>query len=228
MNLLELIKWSWNEAKNNPNRSCINDYSYEKGYSQWNLFIPKSDYFEKQCYESLSKVYGCGLKKILVDILIPNLHGHTTQLDIVFINRSGIYAIECKNYSCYIEGDNKNKWIRREFNGAVNKVENPIIQNNNHVKCLNKLLDYPNEYFKNIVTFADSCKFNYNNNSDMEYDTRVISYSCLKSTLRGLTKSSEQILSDDMIYEIYDELSQYARYSYEDRMKHLAYVQAIK
>lgn len=227
MNFIELLKWAWQDAKDSSH-SCINDYSYEKGYSQWNLFIPKSDYFEKQCYEVLSKVYGCGLKKILVDILIPNLNGHTTQLDIVFINRSGIYAIECKNYSCYIEGDNKNKWIRREFNGAVNKVENPIIQNSNHVKCLNKLLDYPNEYFKNIVTFADSCKFNYNNNSNLEYDTRVINYSYLKSTLRDLTKSSEQILSDDMIYEIYDELSQYARYSYEDRMKHLAYVQAIK
>ena len=228
MNFIELVKWAWSDACDNSH-SCLNNYEYEKGRSQWNLLITKDEWLEKQSFETLSKVYGCGLKKILVDILIPNLNGHTTQLDLVFINKSGIYVIEVKNYTCNAEGDNKDKWTRRELNGKVNKFQNPIVQNNNHIKCLQSLLThYPDEYFKSIIVFADTCKFKYNNNSDLKYDTRVVNYKELKATIKEMIKSSETIFSDENIYRIYDKLSEYARYSNEDRKKHLEYVQSIK
>ena len=41
-----------------------------------------------------------------------------------------------------------------------------------------------------------------------------------------MIKSSETVLSDENIYRIYDKLSEYARYSNEDRKKHLEYVQS--
>lgn len=227
MSLIQLIKWAWQDAKDDTH-SCLNEYSYEKGDNKLTLFMPKDEYFEKKSFESLSKVYGCGLKKILVDLLIPNSKGHTTQLDIVFINRSGIYVVECKNYSCYIEGGNIDKWTRKEFNGKVNKVENPIIQNTNHIKCLSKLLDYPEEYFFNIVTFADTCKLYYTDDSELPYETNVVNHRDIKSTIRTITKSHEEVFSDDEIYDIYNELSKYARYSYHDRIKHLEYVNSLQ
>ena len=58
------------------------------------------------------------------------------------------------------------------------------IQNNNHIKCLQSLLThYPDEYFKSIIVFADTCKFKYNNNSDLKYDTRVVNYKELKGVI---------------------------------------------
>ena len=228
MSFIELIKWAWRDANDNSH-SCLNNYSYEKGTYQWNLLIPKDEWLEKQSYEALSKVYGLGLKKILVDILIPSFNGHTNQLDLVFINRSGIYVIEVKNFTCVLEGNNTDDWVRKEFNGKRNKVHNPIKQNISHIKSLQKILHYyPNECFNSIVLLADSCKFQYDNNTDLEYDTRVINYKDLKATIRELTKSSKEIFSDENIYRIYDELSEYARYSNEDRMKHLEYVQNIR
>ena len=228
MNFIELVKWAWRDAKDSSH-SCLNNYSYEKGTYQWNLLIPKDEWLEKQSFETLSKVYGLGLKKILVDILIPSFNGHTNQLDLVFINRSGIYVIEVKNFTCILEGNNTDDWVRKEFNGKRNKIHNPIKQNLSHIKSLQKILHYyPDEYFKSIVLLADSCKFQYDNNTDLEYDTRVINYKDLKATIRELTKSSEKIFSDENIYRIYDELSEYARYSNEDRKKHLEYVQNIR
>ena len=228
MNFIELVKWAWRDAKDSSH-SCLNNYSYEKGTYQWNLLIPKDEWLEKQSYDTLSKLYGLGLKKILVDILIPSFNGRTNQLDLVFINRSGIYVIEVKNFTCVLEGNNTDDWVRKEFNGKRNKVHNPIKQNISHIKSLQKILHhYPSEYFKSIVLFADSCKFQYDNNTDLEYDSRVINYKDLKATIRELTKSSEEIFSDENIYRIYDELSEYARYSNEDRMKHLEYVQNIR
>lgn len=228
MNFIELVKWAWRDAKDSSH-SCLNIYSYEKGYKQWNLLIPKDEWLEKQSFETLSKVYGLGLKKILVDILIPSFNGHTNQLDLVFINRSGIYVIEVKNFTCVLEGNNTDDWVRKEFNGKRNKIHNPIKQNLSHIKSLQKILHYyPDECFKSIILLADSCKFQYDNNTDLEYDTRVINYKDLKATIRELTKSSEKIFSDENIYRIYDELSDYARYSNEDRRKHLEYVQNIR
>lgn len=228
MNFIELVKWAWRDAKDSSH-SCLNNYSYEKGTYQWNLLIPKDEWLEKQSFETLSKVYGLGLKKILVDILITSFNGHTNQLDLVFINRSGIYVIEVKNFTCILEGNNTDDWVRKEFNGKRNKIHNPIKQNLSHIKSLQKILHYyPDEYFKSIVLLADSCKFQYDNNTDLEYDTRVVNYKDLKATIRELTKSSEKIFSDENIYRIYDELSEYARYSNEDRRKHLEYVQNIR
>lgn len=228
MGFIELVKWAWRDAKDSSH-SCLNNYSYEKGTYQWNLLIPKDEWLEKQSFETLSKVYGLGLKKILVDILIPSFNGQTNQLDLVFINRSGIYVIEVKNFTCILEGNNTDDWVRKEFNGKRNKIHNPIKQNLSHIKSLQKILHYyPDEYFKSIVLLADSCKFQYDNNTDLEYDTRVVNYKDLKATIRELTKSSEKIFSDENIYRIYDELSEYARYSNEDRRKHLEYVQNIR
>lgn len=228
MNFFELLKWSWNDAKDSTH-SCLNDYSYEKGYKEWNLFIPKSDYFEKQCFEKLAKVYGCGLKKILVDLLIPNLTGHTTQLDIVFINKAGIYSVECKNYNCNILiGGNSDKWVRREHDGAINRINNPVIQNSRHIDCLKRILYFPSEYYHNIVTVANTSPISYDDNTDLAYNTRVINYNELNSTIREISKSSKEVFTDKEIYEIYEFLSLYARYSKEDRMKHLEYVQMLE
>lgn len=227
MTFIEILKWAWEDAKDNSH-SCLNNYSYEKG-NQLTLFTPKSERFEEQCFSALAKVYGCGLKKILVDLLIPNLKGHTTQLDLIFVNRNGIYVIECKDFSCNINGNDTDKWIRKEFNGKLNKIENPIIQNTNHIKCLQRLFpDYPDDYFKNIVVFANTCNLEYINNTILPYDTKVINYNRLKGVTKKLIKHDNTIFSDEDIYNIYNELSQYARYSEEDRIKHLEYVKSLQ
>lgn len=228
MNFIELIKWAWRDAKD-PSHSCLNIYSEEKGFKQWNILIPKDEWLEKQSFETLDRVYGLGLNKILVDLLIPSYNGHTNQLDLVFINKTGIYVIEVKNFTCNLEGNNTTDWVRKEFNGQRNRIHNPVKQNLSHIKSLQKLLHhYPSEYFKNIILLSDSCKYNYDNNTELPYETRVINYKDLKATIRDLTKESNEIFSDENIYRIYNELEQYARYSYEDRMKHLEYVQSIK
>ena len=199
MNFIELVKWAWKDAKD-PTHSCLNVYEHEKGEYQWNFLIPKDEWLEKQSFETLSKIYGLGLKKILVDMLIPSFNGHTNQLDLVFINKTGIYVIEVKNFTCMLEGNNTDNWIRKEFNGQKNRIHNPIKQNLSHIKSLQKILPhYPNEYFKNIILLSDSCKFQYDNNTDLKYDTRVINYKDLKATIRDLTKCSEEIFSDENI-----------------------------
>ena len=225
----DIIKKSFIDAFNSDGiNSPINDYNHEKGKKVLKVFMPKSDYFEMKCFEVLDKIYGCGLKKILVDIMIPNATGRTTQLDLVFISRSGIYVVEAKNYSCIVEYNDDKTWLRREFNGKVSKFQSPIEQNENHINNLRKMLnDYNEKYFNSVVVFADTCVIKCDKEYN-KYNTKVLNFADLKRVIKNDIKSHEIILSDEDIYKIYNELSQYARRSASEKNRHIDYVNMVK
>lgn len=225
-----IVKTSFiNVFSNNSTDTPINDYYYEKGiYKSAKLLMSKSDYFEMKCFENLSKVYGCGLKKILTDLMIPNAVNKTTQLDIVFINKSGIYAIEAKNYNCIVEYYNNKIWLRREFNGRVNKFQSPIKQNENHINNLRKILsEYDQSYFNSIITFANTCIIRYDAQHE-KYNAKVLNLKDLKNTVKDMTKNKETVFSNEVIYEIYHRLSEYARVGALAKNKHIDYVNSIQ
>lgn len=231
MSLIELLKKAWKDARDSKYNS-LNEYDKEIGYKKSNLYITKDEYFEKEVFEKLSKVYGCGLKKILVDLYIPNTNPllDNAQLDIVFINRSGIYVIEAKNYSCIVRGKDTDKnWVRIEFNRRKNECVNPVKQNTNHIKNLKKLFpSYENEYFKNIIVFADTCKVRYESNTSLPYETKVINFSEVKSVITYMSKNSKVVFDEDNIYKIYNQLSQYARCSNEIRKNHIQQINKLQ
>ena len=225
----DIVKKSFVDAFNSDGTNTpINDYYYEKGNRGLKLFVPKSDYFEMKCFEDLLKVYGCGLKKLLTDLMIPNAVDETTQLDIVFINRSGIYVVEAKNYNCIVEYHDDKTWLRREFNGIVSKFQSPIEQNENHINNLRKILSECDEsYFNSIITFADKCVIRYDAQYE-KYNAKVLNLKDLKNTVKDMTKAKEIVFSDDEIYDIYHRLSEYTKVGALAKNKHIDYVNRIK
>lgn len=225
----DIVKKSFVDAFNSDGiNTPINDYYYEKGNKTLKVFISKSDYFEMKCFEELGKVYGCGLKKILTDLMIPNSVNETTQLDLIFINRSGIYVVEAKNYNCIVEYNDDKTWLRREFNGKVSKFQSPIEQNENHINNLRKILsEYDKSYFNSIITFADKCVIRYEPQYE-EYNARVLNLKDLKSMVKDMTKSKKVVFSDEEIYDIYHRLSEYTKVGALAKNKHIDYVNKIK
>lgn len=231
MNLIQILKKSWKDAGESKH-SSLNKYNEEKGPQKSNLQMPKYECFEKEVFEELSKVYGCGLKKILIDLYIPS-EGHScdnTQLDVVFINKSGIYVVEAKHYYGIVEGrDTDKNWIGTMYNGSKSERENPVKQNTNHINNLKNLLSsYESEYFKNIVVIADSCEIKYESNSILSYETKVVNFSKVKDTIKFMSKNSKTMLDDESIYKIYNQLSGYARCSEEVRSKHIEQIEKMK
>lgn len=47
--------------------------------------------------------------KILRNIYVPTPNGNTTEIDVLYITRKGIFVFENKNYAGYIFGNEKNK-----------------------------------------------------------------------------------------------------------------------
>lgn len=95
-----------------------------------------------------------GEQYVINDLLFKNESGQSCQIDHIFVNRSGIWVIETKNYAGSIYGqENHREWAQvLAYGNQVNKFYNPIKQNATHIYHLSKYLKAKN-IFRNIVVF---------------------------------------------------------------------------
>lgn len=93
---------------------------------------------------------------IINDILIE-YDGRTTQIDHIVVSPYGIFVIETKGYKGWIIGsENREFWVQNIFGNSF-KFYNPIKQNENHIKRLKKILKLSSDTpFISIVAFNDS------------------------------------------------------------------------
>ncbi len=157
-------------------------------------------------------------KKILINLYIPKENGETAEIDIVLINKYGIYVIESKNYSGWIFGsENSNKWMKMNW-GKKYQFYSPINQNRNHIIALANILNIENmNIFKSYVVFSQRCEI-----KKMEVtkpNIKVIKREQLQETLKDDYEKSIPLLSFEEINELERKLSRYM-YPDEKTKKH--------
>lgn len=97
--------------------------------------------------------------RIAHNIYLPLPDGTTTQIDHIAVCRYGIFVIETKTYSGWILGDeNHAKWVQT-LHGRRYFFQNPLRQNYKHKCALAECLGIDINYFKDVVVFAGSAKF---------------------------------------------------------------------
>ena len=98
--------------------------------------------------------------EICEDLLLPTGQGDsTTQIDHAVFSRFGVFVIEVKNYSGWIFGDAKSRrWTRIHFR-RKHSFQNPLHQNFQHIKALQKITSLPGGVFHNIVVFTGDAEF---------------------------------------------------------------------
>lgn len=135
----------------------------------------------------------------------PN--GKTVQIDELIIAQSGIYVIEVKNYKGWIFGNIYNDYwtqcLTTGFRGfsTKNKLYNPIMQNQGHIRCLRNVLSaYTDVPYHSIVVFSNEAVF-----KDVTYDPSVaylIHMSELRKTLKSIDRDFQEAVSATKISEI--------------------------
>jgi hypothetical protein len=141
---------------------------------------------------------------ILSNIYVPKSNGETSEIDLVYITRKGIFVIESKNYSGWIFGDEKSQnWTVCLAGGKKYRFYNPITQNKVHIKWLNKYLwnnGKKNIPFYSVIVFSERCELKkitvYSENVE------VIKRDSLYYTISSIWKSTEDKLSESDISEI--------------------------
>ena len=97
---------------------------------------------------------------ILHDVRITDKYGNNAQIDIVVLDKTGIYVVEVKNLAenakIYLTNSKNCKlYYRRKYQPAQQEMMyNPIWQNRTHITRLSTYLNLPSDYFVNIVAIA--------------------------------------------------------------------------
>lgn len=91
---------------------------------------------------------------VFQNVYVP-INGRTTELDIVMVDRSGVYVFESKAFGGKIYGqpDHMN-WVQYIGN-QKNSFYNPVKQNENHCRYLSQALQIPREAIFSFVVFEN-------------------------------------------------------------------------
>ncbi len=184
------------------------------------IFWPRIKGFwgEKSVASFLSRL---GSKKyMIINNLMVNFGGNTTQIDHLVISNFGIFVIETKNYGGKIYGSEfSDYWMQSIYKFKL-KFYNPIRQNYWHVQVFKDLLkEYPNMLYFPIVVFTRRSNLKVKTNTDVAYNVE------LEDTIK---KYQTEIISDDIRDKIYKYLNTLNITDRKFRKEHIRRVQENK
>ena len=135
-----------------------------------------------------------GVKYVINDLIVEN-DGRTSQIDHIVINSGGVFVIETKNYSGKIYGsENQHEWTQvLAYGKTKNKLYNPLKQNTTHMYNVKRIVG--NLPIYSVVVFVQ-------NNTQHIEAPRVIPLSNLKSYLA----SGTPILTPEQMRTAYEAL----------------------
>lgn len=119
-------------------------------------------------------------KAIFHDLYLPRRNGEYSQVDIVVALPQGLLAIEVKDYSGWLFGNESDKYWTQVLNFGKEKHRfyNPIMQNSGHIKALRE----QSEQFEqlpifNLVLFTKECTLRdvtyYSDNTFVGYTDNI-------------------------------------------------------
>ena len=157
--------------------------------------------------------------KVINDVVIE-VEGKSSQIDHVLIDRSGIYVIETKNYSGRIYGsyDDKNWTQVLVFGHRKNKLYNPILQNKVHMYRLMEVLGIKNNIHSLVVFVKSNIEYI---NADEVYTPR---------TLKKYIKKhiDEEILSEEEVLSLFNKLNDYKENPVKTNKEHIKGIQEMR
>jgi len=81
----------------------------------------------------------------------------TTQIDHVIISRYGVFVVETKNMSGWVFGSENDRFWIKTNRGNKLKFQNPLHQNESHIRALSSLARIPLERMHSVVVFRGNC-----------------------------------------------------------------------
>lgn len=157
-----------------------------------------------------------GYARILTNIYIPKKNNpkETTEIDVLYICKSGIFVIESKNFSGFIVGNEFQKNWKQYFRKDLKyEFYNPIMQNYHHIINLKDITrnlgNYP--HFS-LIVFGDDCKLSVNS------ETKVINLRDMKDTINSF--EDKNAINEKQIDELHSFLSQFSEVSQEVKRNH--------
>ena len=175
---------------------------------------------ERLCESELRWVRLLGRKgTVLRNAYVPKRGGGTSEIDVLFVTRKGVFVIESKNYSGWIFGDGGQRyWTAGQKGGRKDRFYNPIMQNASHVRWLREFLADGTPLFP-IVAFSERCELKKVSASG---EVPVIKRDRLCGAVRRIWDASPDALSKEQVAGVVSRLEPLTRVDAAAKREHVA------
>lgn len=114
-------------------------------------------------------------KYTVINDVMLNVGGKTSQMDHIVVSDYGIFVIEAKNYKGWILGDERNGQWTQVIYKKKNRFLNPIIHNKGHIKALHHHLSkYPDARYISIIVFSPAADLKVTTETPVVYATQLL------------------------------------------------------
>ena len=161
--------------------------------------------------------------ELLHNVYVPKPDGSTSEIDVLFITRKGIFVIESKNYSGWIFGNEADRyWTASLPNGQKNRFYNPISQNRGHLKWLSKYLRDTTPLFS-LVVFSERCELK--KVTVASDDVKVVKRDRLYAAVRDIWNSADDALEPDEVRSLHTKLEELTDVDKATKEAHIARIE---
>ncbi|OEH84139.1 NERD nuclease [Desulfuribacillus stibiiarsenatis] len=151
--------------------------------------------------------------KIINDIMIE-VNGKTSQIDHVIVSNYGIFVIETKNYKGWILGEERSEYWTQVIYKRKERLYNPIRQNYGHIQALKGILEaYSNVVFIPIVVFSVNSNLKIKTTSEVVYSVNL---------LKTIKKYNQEIISNKEKDEIFSKIVALNIVDKDSKKKHIS------
>ena len=205
--------------KNNDRVEHLTDYELSKSEK---IGKQGEDLIIQECINAIPD------QRILRNLYVPTENGNLTELDVVLINRYGIFVIESKNYHSWIFGKaNQRLWTLKYPGGKTERLFNPIWQNRMHIKCLQKQINFPDTYFRSLIVFGNDAEIK-TNVGDLKEREIILKPGEIKEYINNISEGLI-VFNVEFINNLADRLeSKFGHPSIEQLEKHRKFVESKK
>lgn len=155
--------------------------------------------------------------KVINNLLINN-NGFTSQIDHVVVSVYGIFVIETKAYKGCIYGSESSDYWTQNIYGKKYQLRNPIHQNYGHIKALKQLLhEYPELKYISMVAFSREASLGVSSNIPVIYWNQIRSV---------IYQFENRVMTEEQVQMIYDSILSSNIDSRENRKQHVSTVKS--
>jgi len=135
--------------------------------------------------------------KVINDLLLQS-GGHSTQIDHVVVSVYGIFVIETKYYQGWIYGGENSEFWTQNIYGHKNELRNPLWQNQGHIKAITRILEDPGMIpIYNIVALSSQATLKLDRSLPVMYWRQIVPY---------IKRHKDAVMSESYAEEIYNKL----------------------
>lgn len=189
---------------------------------RWNVGL-RGEYTIYRRLESLA-----GKPRFLFNLYLPKDDGTFSEMDILMLHSSGLYAFESKNYKGWIFGSESSRYWAQTLPTGKGKSRkerfyNPIKQHQTHLKWLRHFLGDKMPICHSYIAFGDEASFK--KLEIQSSDHQIVHYCQLKRRIKQQIKETGQVLTEAQIQQLFDKLYPLSQVETKTKEEHIQKIQ---